>query len=232
MVRAKAREYSRVRKSGGALSLPYYRFPITEVTTSDQHELLLALDDGSNLVFYAAPRFHKRSEINDAWNLSKVVSRSAFFSPKDIGHLDTEQHYVAFDKNGAWLCSEPRKLSPLSSLDLEAKLKAFLESDSRSLEDRLPTLVEGMLQARARGAESAESIRREARLADMPTDRGYIEMISAPTAASEELESVDTDAPASRAPKKLDERHVPLRLASDIAAQTFEAQMIIVQKKK
>src|SRR5436190_80170 len=37
------------------ISLPFYRFKITEVRKSDQHELLLALDDGSCLVFYAAP---------------------------------------------------------------------------------------------------------------------------------------------------------------------------------
>ena len=63
MVRRTAKEHQAVVALGGTLNVPYYRFPITEATTSDQHELLLALDDGSNLVFYADLRFPKTREI-------------------------------------------------------------------------------------------------------------------------------------------------------------------------
>ena len=48
MVRRTAKEHQAVVALGGTLNVPYYRFPITEATTSDQHELLLALDDGSS----------------------------------------------------------------------------------------------------------------------------------------------------------------------------------------
>jgi hypothetical protein len=55
MTRRSARE---IRRDQLPLSLPFYRFKITESGKSDQHELVLALDDGTCLVFYAAPRFH------------------------------------------------------------------------------------------------------------------------------------------------------------------------------
>lgn len=97
MIRPSAKEHRAVAKLGGTLNLPYYRFPITEASSSDQHELLLALDDNSSLVFYAAPRFHRLNEINEAWNHTDVARRSFFISPSVVGPLDDEQHHVAFD---------------------------------------------------------------------------------------------------------------------------------------
>ena len=85
MSRRSAREYRSVADQGGCLDVPFYRFPITETAKSDQHELLLALDITPNHVFYAAPRFHRLSEINDAWSASAVASRSVFVSPTEIG---------------------------------------------------------------------------------------------------------------------------------------------------
>ena len=60
---------------------PFYRFKITKSGKSDQHELLLALDDGSCLVFYVAPRFHEIAEINDAWVNNSVATNSIFVAP-------------------------------------------------------------------------------------------------------------------------------------------------------
>src|ERR1700735_1111864 len=51
------RNAKEIKNNGLRISLPFYRFKITESKKSDQHELLLALDDGSCLVFYVAPRF-------------------------------------------------------------------------------------------------------------------------------------------------------------------------------
>src|SRR5579863_6114902 len=70
MTRRSARE---IRKHEALLSVPFYRFSITESGKSDQHTLLLALDDGTNEVFYAAPRFHELAEINQAWSASEVA---------------------------------------------------------------------------------------------------------------------------------------------------------------
>jgi hypothetical protein len=102
MTRRSARE---IRKDQLPLSLPFYRFKITESGKSDQHELLLALDDGTSFVFYAAPRFHELTEINEAWNDNAVATRSIFVAPSRIGQLDMQSHYVAYDERRAWLCS-------------------------------------------------------------------------------------------------------------------------------
>src|SRR5258707_1134113 len=56
MKRSSAAELS---KHNLPLSLPFYRFKITEARKSNQHDLLLELDDGTCLVLYAAPRFHE-----------------------------------------------------------------------------------------------------------------------------------------------------------------------------
>ncbi len=61
MARGSAGEIAMVHKQGGNLTVPYYRFSITEAAKSDQHELLLALDTSPNIVFYVAPRFHRLS---------------------------------------------------------------------------------------------------------------------------------------------------------------------------
>lgn len=54
MLRASAYEIKHHRLP---LSTPFYRFPITPRNKSFQHTSLVELDDGTNLVFYAAPRF-------------------------------------------------------------------------------------------------------------------------------------------------------------------------------
>src|SRR5579859_5108091 len=55
------------------LSVPFYRFKITESGKSNQHYLLHALAEEGDAVFYAAPRFHQLAEINAAWNANEVA---------------------------------------------------------------------------------------------------------------------------------------------------------------
>src|SRR5260370_6663954 len=74
----KTRNAREIREFHLPLLPPFYRFKITESGKSDQHELLLQLDDGSCLVFYVAPRFHELAEINHAWK--KTRSRRIRFS--------------------------------------------------------------------------------------------------------------------------------------------------------
>ena len=84
LTRANAREI----KKGLPLNPPYYRFGITERWRSDQHKLLVALDDGnSNEVFYAAPRFHEVGELNAAYLTSDAANRSFYIRPRDIGAI-------------------------------------------------------------------------------------------------------------------------------------------------
>lgn len=59
-------------------TVPFYRFTITAKNNSDQHEMLLELDDGYNLVFYAAPLFYRKEEFDDAF-LNGLVRQRSFF---------------------------------------------------------------------------------------------------------------------------------------------------------
>ncbi|MGH2548917.1 MAG: hypothetical protein ACRDHN_05975, partial [Thermomicrobiales bacterium] len=102
------------------LGLPYYRFKIRALKYSMQHDLLLALEAQGNDVCYAAPRFHKPDELNDAFSNAKVVERSAFVLPSSIGTLpDQEEHTISFSQVGfaAKFRSEPRDIV-LSAPDL------------------------------------------------------------------------------------------------------------------
>jgi hypothetical protein len=72
---------------------PYYRMKITERWRSAQHEMLLELDSGQNLVFYAAPRFYEVEEFNKAYQAGTVSSQSCYVSPSKIGKLDEESHH-------------------------------------------------------------------------------------------------------------------------------------------
>ncbi len=238
MVRRTAKEHQAVVALGGTLNVPYYRFPITEATTSDQHELLLALDDGSNLVFYAAPHFHRRNEINQAWSRSDVARRSLFVAPRMIGPLDDEQHHVAFDGGNTWLCSEPRVLEVLTNRGLEDKLNGFLKEHDQPLGERLPSLVAEMHEAERRGRQKAELRRGSGMPQDTSiSDRGDIPVVETLTRRS--IVEGESDAaimpepepPMSREPKPLGSEAAVLRQVADIAAHVFETQLIIVQPR-
>ena len=228
MVRRTAKEHLDVLAAGGTLNVPYYRFPITEAATSDQHELLLALDDGSNLVYYAAPRFHRRNEIDQAWSRANVARRSLFVAPQTIGPLDDAQHYVAFDGGNAWLCSEPRALEVLTSQGLEGKLNEFLKEHDQPLGERLLSLVTDMREAERRGRQKAE-LRRSSRA---PEDAPAVETVARRFIVEGEPDAVsppEPEPPVSREPKPLDSEAATLRQAADIATHVFETQMIIIQ---
>lgn len=230
MVRRTAKEHQAVVAVGGTLNVPYYRFPITEAATSDQHELLLALDDGSNLVFYAAPRFHRRNEINQAWSRADVARRSLFVAPWTIGPLDDAQHHVAFDSGNTWLCSEPRTLEGLTSRGLEDKLNGFLKEHDQPLRERLPSLVAKMHEAERRGREKGELRRSSSAPQDAPAVGTFARRFiveGEPLAVS----PPEPEPPVSREPKPLDSEAAILRQAADIATHVFETQMIIVQPR-
>ena len=156
MLRKSAAE---IRDYNLPLSLPFYRFKITETGKSDQHDMLLALDDGSCVVMYAAPRFHQLTEINHAWGNNEVASRSIFVKPSVVGPLDSESHHVAYDDASAHLCSEPKQIEFVDSGGLAERLSAQLAVDARALADKLPELVRNIEEVgrRARRARAAQS---------------------------------------------------------------------------
>ena len=211
MKRASAAEVS---KHNLPISRPFYRFKITEAKKSNQHDLLLELDDGSCLVFYAAPRFHELDEINDAWLTNSVASRSIFVQPSAIGPLDDEPHHVAYDQNTAWICSEPRELPILSASGLMDKLSYQLNHDDRPLREKIPEIVERIRAAEVRARKIFEAQERP----------------SEGTAEARSIDVAPVDVPL-KAPRALTEDERLLRAAADLAYRIFDSQMIIIQPK-
>jgi hypothetical protein len=237
MTRRSAREYRSVRDQGGLLNIPFYRFPITHAAKSDQHELLLALEVAPNHVFYVAPRFHRLSEINDAWRTSAVASRSVFVSPSEIGSLDEERHTVAFDASDHWVCSDPRPIHVLNSRQVLEKLRSSLQKDERPLRTRLPLLVEELRDAEQRGRERIVEKRRQAERDAKDTQTaerqvseiGYDVRDTLVIGDRHSLEAPEPMPPPIREPKPLPPELQALRAASATAARVFDAQLIIVQ---
>jgi hypothetical protein len=202
------------------LSLPFYRFKITESDKSNQHELLLSLDErDSCLVFYAAPRFHELAEINHAWSNNLVATRSIFVAPSHIGSLDSESHHVAYDEQGAWLCSDPQPIDFTSSNALVERLRSHLNKDKRPLREKIHELVTQVESAERRVAERRVAERAaEQRAVSVPV----VEPLTRPAIPT--VPSIPI-----RPSRTLSEPEAQLRKISDIAARVFDTQLIIVQ---
>jgi hypothetical protein len=116
---------------------PYYRMYLRPLRYSDQHNLLIDLENSGKEVRYIAPKFHTVEELNDAYVSRSVYDRSAVFSPVDIGNVPTiGQHYLTFNSSSryAFLWSkEPKELKqPHSSEDfISLLLKYVKERGSR-----------------------------------------------------------------------------------------------------
>lgn len=106
MIRSTAREWD-------VFQDPYYRFKLHAPRHSDQHQLLLDLENDGNSVYYAAPEFHHAEVLNEAFINQSVIDSTAFFSPAAIGPLpDQEEHAVVFLENRpvGYLCSERKEV--------------------------------------------------------------------------------------------------------------------------
>jgi hypothetical protein len=118
---------------------PYYRFWIHARRHSDQHDLLLTLDDGTAEVLYAAPRFHEVADLNTHFSSGRVEVNSIFFAPSEIGSMpDDEQHPLAFEQTAdhGFLYSEPKRISARYHSDGLAQVLRERLTDERA---RLPT---------------------------------------------------------------------------------------------
>lgn len=151
--RANAKEHR-----DGVMNVPYYRMHIRPTKHSDQHNLLLELENSGETVFYIAPEFHLPRELNDHYLNKTVIQNSAAFSPKDIGEMpDEDDHYLVFERgnNIAYRCSNEPKEVRKSSLSngFGSLLK---QRDVRHMEvneESLRTLADNMLKV----LESSES---------------------------------------------------------------------------
>lgn len=245
MTRKSSREYKDVKNIGGQLDTPYYRFPITLSSLSAQHEMLLELDDGTNHVFYAAPKFHTINEINSAWRANNVAKRSIFISPNSIGHLDEDQHNIAYDKINTWRCSVPEEIDAINSIQLQSILKHALDIEKEPLNIRLKSLLSDMDGAEKNGRKKA--LERRMLSKTFAPEQHVEEKNNQETTANIEVsnklninpqESIkrmpvnvndDSQDTASRTAKPLNNSSLLLRKAADYAARIFDAQLIIIQ---
>jgi len=118
-------------KDSSHFGLPYYRFNIRAQKYSKQHQLLLDLEAKGKKAYYAAPRFHEPSELDDAFSGANVIAQSAFFAPSSIGALpDEKEHSVSFGMNGPPLFrSEPKEIEFSDFAAEIALLKEQLPAD-------------------------------------------------------------------------------------------------------
>ena len=145
MVAANAREF---RIPGHSISLPYYRFGITSARISEQHSLLLELEDIQPLTFYVAPVFHLNGEINSYWNSDSVTQNSVFVRPSSIGDLpDIYPHTVCFDdsaieRNQAYRFSNPQNIDILSFQSFSKSVIAEVGRATEPLEGAISRVLE------------------------------------------------------------------------------------------
>ena len=99
-------------KEAATLGCPYYRMHLRPSRHSDQHALLLGLENSGEEVYYVAPSFHTVAELNEAYRTRTVGARSRWFPPSCIGALpDDKDHYVSFKHPGPMIFrSTPRLL--------------------------------------------------------------------------------------------------------------------------
>lgn len=75
----------------------YFRFEITPLTKSCQHNLLKQLASLNEDVYYAAPLFSTTGEFEQAFFQSRVDARSIWVNLRDLPCLtDNEQHHITF----------------------------------------------------------------------------------------------------------------------------------------
>jgi hypothetical protein len=111
----------------GILATPFYRMHLRPRGHSNQHQMLLDLENSGNMVYYVAPAFHQPWELNSNYVARRVAQNSIFVSPNTIGALpDDDYHHVAFRLGGpAWFLSEPSEIR--HKLDAETFVQQISE---------------------------------------------------------------------------------------------------------
>lgn len=229
---------SEIKHHGLPLSVPFYRFPITHKNKSFQHTSLVELDDGSNLVFYVAPRFHLISEINQAWQAQDVAARSIFVAPRTIGLIhDDDRHHVSYDTHRAYFCSEPLEITVLSAIALRERIEERLSSDSRPVRKQLPEWLANIREKRTRARQTQSNIEAEIELQKKALRVPPVETVQiADSPRGVDFDAQDTtpvptavSGPQIRAARRLSAEERMLRTISDEALHGFGAQLFVIQ---
>ncbi|HEV2078497.1 MAG TPA: hypothetical protein VGR19_01180 [Allosphingosinicella sp.] len=227
MQRRTAREIA----AGANLDVPFYRMEITAKADSDQHEMLLELDQQPNFVFYAAPMFHQKPEFDDAFLSGRVRQRSFYVRPRSIGSFPERPHHVSFDGSVCVVMSEPKAIQGFGASELEGLLEGQLAEDKRALRTKVPEALQQAEAARARARERT----RGARPAEigkilkgpLVRDADRIPTIEAFQQRQEEA------IPAAPVPAPTEDPDLAaLHRLADIGLREFNAQLYVVQDRE
>lgn len=223
LTRGTAREI----KAGAPLTLPYHRIVLTARRDSDQHDMLIELDQAPNVVFYAAPVFHQMEEFDEAFLNGEVRARSFFVSPATIGAFsDDGAHHLSFDGTTCVVMSEPKIVPSLGASELESLLVERLQSDKRPLRAVVDAAIVSAKGARERTRQIARA-------------RGEIDHFSAPFVEAHEgpteveafVRRQMAALPSVTTPPASDPEMEQLRRLADIGLREFNAQLYVVQRK-
>jgi hypothetical protein len=141
MVRDNASEAQR-----GHFTTPFYRIHLRSRALSDQHASLLALEQAGNDVFYVAPGFYTKADLNAAYAKRRVWDRSFRIRPSAIGPLpDDKHHHVTFKtatSNWRFYSEDPsREGTGLNTKEIAASLRSRIaERGRRTLKEQVPEL--------------------------------------------------------------------------------------------
>lgn len=220
LTRGTAREI----KAKAPLTLPYHRIALTARSDSDQHDMLIELDQAPNIVFYAAPMFHQRDEFDQAFLDGEVRARSFFVSPAAIGAFaDDGAHHLSFDGTTCVVMSEPRIVPALGASELETLLRERLQSDKRPLRAVVDAAIASAEGARERSRRLTRS-RGEYLSVLMADSRG------ASTGVDTFVRRQIAALPPVTTPPASDPEMEPLRRLADIGLREFNAQLYVIQQ--
>lgn len=200
----------------GLIGIPYYRMHLRPLKHSDQHNLLLELENSGEAVFYIAPEFYLPAELNKFYLSRTVVNNSAAFSPIDIGTLpDDEEHYVVFEKGSTFghrCSSEPEKIQ---RVDLRQGFNNLLKE--RGIEAR-PLGLDGLRQLSLKMLKTIEK-----------TTSRNMSPDAAPTmVVLSDIRSIATPEEAAGA-RQIVESRSPIESSAYLARTFFGCELIVVE---
>ncbi|NQE61461.1 hypothetical protein [Caulobacter sp. RHG1] len=152
--RASGKEAKLSAEEGYGLVAPYHRFAITDAAKSNQHKMLLELDNGEQDVFYVAPEFTSLAALNTHWRKGEVEDHSVLVRPQEIGALSNGSHSVAFNPEGVWCFSKPKPLTAVSPGALRETLGMRLQIDGRPLRETVFKMAADLKDAERRGRKA------------------------------------------------------------------------------
>lgn len=223
LTRGTAREI----KAGAPLTLPYHRVALTARRDSDQHDMLIELDQAPNVVFYAAPMFHQKEEFDEAFLDGEVRARSFFVSPAAIGvFADDGAHHLSFDGTTCVVMSKPKVVPSYGARELASLLLERLQADKRPLR--------AVVDAAIASAEGARERMRQILRARGDLDYFSIPLVEARDSSSGVEAFVRRQLaalPPLVTPSAKDPEMDPLRRLADIGLREFNAQLYVIQRE-